>query len=85
VGWKVSQEVASLATDRSDYASIAVPTLVLGGSLTPAVERRVVERLATTLPNATARILPGLGHMGPITHAPQVNALLAAHLDAASP
>jgi pimeloyl-ACP methyl ester carboxylesterase len=84
VGWKLSQEVVSLATDRSDYAPITAPTLVLGGSLTPAVERIVVERLATTLPNATSQILPGLGHMGPITHAAQVNALLAAHLDASS-
>lgn len=82
VGWKVSQEVASLATDRSDYATVTAPALVLGGSLTPAVERIVVERLATVLPNATAQILPGLGHMGPITHASQVNALLAGHLDA---
>lgn len=82
VGWKVSQEVASLATDRSDYTAITAPTLVLGGARTPEVERTVVTRLAERLPNATARILPDLGHMGPITHAALVNPLIAAHLDA---
>lgn len=83
VGWKVFQEVISLAADRTDrakYATISVPTLILGGELTPLAERRVVEHLGEALPRATAKIFPGIGHMGPISHAAMVNEAIAAHL-----
>jgi pimeloyl-ACP methyl ester carboxylesterase len=76
VGWKVFQEVISLAADRTDratYATITAPTLILGGERSPHAERRVVEHLGDALPNASARIFPGIGHMGPISHASIVN------------
>jgi pimeloyl-ACP methyl ester carboxylesterase len=85
VGWKVFQEAMSLGADRTDratYATIAVPTLLLGGELSPLTERRVVQRLAAALPNARLRLLDGVGHMGPISHAPLVNEAIAAHLSA---
>jgi pimeloyl-ACP methyl ester carboxylesterase len=84
VGWKLSQEVASLVVDRTDrtrYATITAPTLLLGGERTQPAERRVLEKLATTLPNAKLHVLAGLGHMGPITHASLVNTALVAHID----
>ena len=84
VGWKLFQEVMSLGADRTDratYATIAVPTLLLGGELSPLTERRVVQRLAGALPNARLRLLDGVGHMGPISHAAIVNEAIAAHLD----
>ena len=84
-GWKVYQEVMSLVPDRTDratYATIAAPTLLLGGSRSPPTERRVLERLAETLPDAHLEIFADLGHMGPITHAPLVNAAIAAHVRA---
>jgi pimeloyl-ACP methyl ester carboxylesterase len=83
VGWKVFSEVISLVNDRTDrasYATISVPALFLGGELTPLAERRVVEKLGATLPRATARLFPGIGHMGPISHAALVNEAIAAHL-----
>jgi hypothetical protein len=49
------------------------------------VARAQTERLATVLPHATSRILPGLGHMGPITHAARRNALIAEQLLAVDP
>jgi pimeloyl-ACP methyl ester carboxylesterase len=85
VGWKVFQEVRSLAADRTGratYAAISVPTLLLGGELSPLTERRVVQRLAGALPNARLRLLDGVGHMGPISHAAIVNEAIAAHLQA---
>ena len=85
VGWKVFQEVMSLAADRTDratYATITAPTLILGGGNSPLAERRVVEKLGAALPHATARFLPGVGHMGPISHAAIVNEAIAAHLRA---
>ena len=87
VGWKLSQEVASLIADRTDskrYATIAVPTLLLGGERSQPAERRVLDKLVVTLPNAKLHVFPELGHMGPITHAAAVNAAIVAHLDAVS-
>ncbi len=86
VGWKVFQEVITLAADRTDratYATIAVPTLILGGENTPLAERRVVEHLGAALPKAAARFFPGVGHMGPISHASLINEAVVAHVNAA--
>jgi pimeloyl-ACP methyl ester carboxylesterase len=82
VGWKLSEEVRSLMADRTGarYAEIRQPTLLLGGGKTPAPERRVLEALAVTLPHATLRIFPELGHMGPITAAAVVNAAIVEHV-----
>ena len=83
MGWKVFQEVMSLAADRTDramYATIGVPTLLLGGESSPMTERRVIERLGEALPRATVRFFPGVGHMGPISHASLVNDAIVAHL-----
>ena len=85
VGWKVFQEVMTLAADRTTratYATITAPTLILGGAKSPLTERRVVEKLGASLPHARAQLLPDAGHMGPITHAPLVNAAIAEHLRA---
>jgi pimeloyl-ACP methyl ester carboxylesterase len=76
MGWKVFQEVISLAADRTSratYATIGVPTLLLGGEQSPMTERRVIERFGAALPRATVRIFSGVGHMGPISHASLVN------------
>jgi pimeloyl-ACP methyl ester carboxylesterase len=82
VGWKVSQEVASLAADQTEsYASITVPTLLLAGEQTRAVERLVVEKLARVLPNASVQLFPGLGHMGPIVAPALINAAIKTHID----
>ncbi len=85
VGWKMSQEVASLlddATDSAGYGAIAAPTLLLGGAESPMAERRVLAKLAASLPRATLEIFEGMGHMGPVTHGKVVNAAIVAHLAA---
>lgn len=83
VGWKLFQEVMTLAADRTTrdtYATITAPSLILGGALSPPTERRVVEKLGAALPHARAHILEGVGHMGPITHAPLVNEAILEHV-----
>jgi pimeloyl-ACP methyl ester carboxylesterase len=83
VGWKLFQEVMTLGADRTDratYATIAVPTLILGGANSPLTERRVVEKLGAALPQGRAQFFEKVGHMGPITHAPIVNAAIAEHV-----
>ncbi|HEX9986130.1 MAG TPA: alpha/beta hydrolase [Thermoanaerobaculia bacterium] len=83
LGWKVYQEVLTLAADRTNaatYGTITAPTLLLGGERSPLTERRVVEKLGAALPNAKVQLFEGVGHMGPISHAPLVNAAIAEHL-----
>jgi pimeloyl-ACP methyl ester carboxylesterase len=80
VGRKVFLEVRSLAEDRTPaqaYAGIRARSLLLTGANTPAAARGVIERLATVLPDATCIEIAGAGHMGPITHAAEVNARIA--------
>lgn len=86
VGRKVFREVCSLLRDRtpaSEYAGITAPTLLLTGENTPAAARRVVEVLRETLPHAVREVIEGAGHMGPLTHAEQVNERLIRHVTAA--
>lgn len=83
LGWKMFQEVMSLAadsTDRATWATITAPALILGGALSPPAIRRVVERLGAALPNGRAEVIAGVGHMAPITHAAIVNAAIVEHL-----
>ncbi|HEV7921303.1 MAG TPA: alpha/beta hydrolase [Thermoanaerobaculia bacterium] len=85
VGWKLFQEVMTLAADRTDratYATITAPALILGGATSPPLERRVVEQLGAALPNARLHLVEGAGHMGPITHAAFVNQAILEHVRA---
>lgn len=72
---------SALTLDR--LRALHVPTLVLRGDRSPAAARAVCARLAT-LACVTVQTLPGLGHMGPVTHAGTVNAAIVAHLRARS-
>lgn len=85
VGHKVFREVSALLRDctpASAYAGIAAPTLLLSGELTPHAARRVAETLQRALPAAHHALVAGAGHMGPLTHAGEVNARIAAHIAA---
>jgi pimeloyl-ACP methyl ester carboxylesterase len=67
-----------------DVCDIALPTLLVQGGCTTLPARCVSARLRMALPEAAFRVVRGAGHMSPITHREQVNALIAAHLDANS-
>jgi pimeloyl-ACP methyl ester carboxylesterase len=54
--------------------------LCLTGSRTVASTRRISAILRATLPHAEHQMLVGMGHMGPITHADEVNRRLAMFL-----
>ena len=53
--------------------TLVMPMLVLSGAKTVSATRRVGELLRTLLPHARHDVLPEMGHMGPLTHAAQVN------------
>ncbi|MBV8759586.1 MAG: alpha/beta hydrolase [Deltaproteobacteria bacterium] len=81
VGWKCSEEVATLMADyETDYSRVRAPTLVLGGGKSPEAERLTVERLARVIPHAELQMFEDLGHMGPIVAAERVNAAIALSL-----
>jgi pimeloyl-ACP methyl ester carboxylesterase len=67
-----------------DVCDIALPTLLVQGGCTTLPSRCVCARLRVALPEASFRVVQGAGHMSPVTHREQVNALIAAHLDASS-
>lgn len=65
-----------------DYATLAMPTLLLLGERSPGPSRKIVEMLANAMPKARVEHIAGAGHMSPFTHAEDVNRRILAHLDA---
>jgi pimeloyl-ACP methyl ester carboxylesterase len=74
--WSLIEEKTPLAA----YAAIDVPTVVLCGTRSPAPSRAITRLLAETLPRVRHRTIPDAGHMSPITHPAEVNALVVEHL-----
>jgi pimeloyl-ACP methyl ester carboxylesterase len=68
------------ATPLSAFACLQVPTLLITGSESPASSKGVARLLAETLPQVTTREMRGVGHMGPLTHAQEVNAEIESFL-----
>lgn len=68
---------------RADVAALRMPALFLSGAHTVRATRHLAQRLRAALPAASHVVLPDMGHMGPITHADEVNRsivrFLAAH------
>jgi pimeloyl-ACP methyl ester carboxylesterase len=52
------------------------PTLILSGDSGPYPARWIARRLAHTIPGARFELIPGAGHMAPISHPDEVNAAL---------
>ena len=86
VGWVIREGVRTLMTDHTPLSAFAldVPALVMTGEHSPLPARRVVERLAQALPRARHVVVPGVGHLGPVTRARDVNTHILATLPAAA-
>ena len=67
-----------------DFASLALPTLVVQGTRSPRPTRRICELLVQVLPDAELERLDGAGHMAPLTHADAVNRLIERFLVASA-
>src|SRR5437773_687129 len=59
-----------------DVCDIGVPTLLVQGGGTRLPSRCVCARLRMALPEASLRVVQGAGHMLPLTHRAEVNALV---------
>ncbi|MFT7772450.1 alpha/beta fold hydrolase [Roseateles sp.] len=75
----VRRHFEALFTARWDDRQLGLlhmPVRLICGTATRASARRVAQRLAGQLPQATLQMLEGAGHMAPITEAARVNALV---------
>jgi pimeloyl-ACP methyl ester carboxylesterase len=68
-------------TPASGYARLPMPILFLSGTLTRPPTARIARVVQSFMPNASRIEMPGLGHLGPISHPDAVNALVALFLD----
>jgi pimeloyl-ACP methyl ester carboxylesterase len=70
-------------TAASAYRTLDFPVLILRGKQAPLPTRVIAESLSRLLPRSRLRTIDGAGHMGPLTHAPEVSALIVQHIVAA--
>lgn len=68
---------------RSDLASISVPALAVAGADDPATPPSCLHEIADGIPGARYEEVPGTAHLLNAERPDEVNALLAAHWDAA--
>jgi len=68
------------ATPPDAYRSLAFPVLVLQGEHAPTPTRMISRFLADLLSNCRLIVVGGAGHMGPLTHAPEVSGLIVRHV-----
>ena len=64
----------------SAYTDFRFPALIMRGEHAPAPTRLIADNLPTLMPAARLAVIPGAGHMGPLTHAPEVNAMIERHV-----
>jgi pimeloyl-ACP methyl ester carboxylesterase len=64
------------------YGGLQMPALIIRGEYARKPSRLVAETLAARIPEARLVVIAGAGHMGPFTHGPEINALIASHVTA---
>lgn len=64
-----------------DYRALELPILLLCGVRSPQPVRHISALLGQALPDARLELLPGAGHMAPVTHPQTVSEAVARHLD----
>jgi len=70
--------------DPADYGAIEAPTLLMGGTQSPRLTRRILESLARAMPGAALAWVDG-GHMAPLAQPDQFHLMLGAFLDWTAP
>lgn len=67
------------STRRQALCGLRVPTLIVEGERSRPATRRICELLRATIPATRSAIIPGAGHMSPLSHPAAVNAVIARH------
>jgi pimeloyl-ACP methyl ester carboxylesterase len=68
----------------AEYAVLRAPVLAIRGEHAPAPTRIIAGMMPSLFPAAELKVVAGAGHMGPLTHADQVNSLIVAHISGAT-
>jgi pimeloyl-ACP methyl ester carboxylesterase len=80
---KAPLDFAALIGERTEpgaYACLRFPVLIIRGGYAPGPTRLIADALLTLLPSARLAEIAGAGHMGPLTHTAEVNAMIIEHL-----
>lgn len=77
--------VPQMTLSLTALAALTVPTLFMVGETSPACAREATRLAAGAMPRARLEVVAGAGHMGPLTHGPLVNGLVATFFEALSP
>jgi pimeloyl-ACP methyl ester carboxylesterase len=67
-------------TPADAYRRLPFPVLILRGEYAPSPTRTIAEGLAELLPASRLVVVASAGHMGPLTHAIEVSALVVRHI-----
>jgi pimeloyl-ACP methyl ester carboxylesterase len=67
------------STRRQALCGLYLPTLIVEGERSQPATRRICELLRATIPATRTAIIPGAGHMSPLSHPAAVNAVIARH------
>lgn len=62
------------------FRQLAMPRMVLSGEQSTLAAERICRTLAALWPDAERIVVPGAGHMGPVTHSGEVNRIIHAFL-----
>jgi pimeloyl-ACP methyl ester carboxylesterase len=69
----------------ANVGALQMPALLIEGERSPQPSRAVVEILSSLLPQARVETVMGAGHMSPMTHRDEINALVCAHVAECAP
>jgi pimeloyl-ACP methyl ester carboxylesterase len=67
-------------TPAKAYQAMTFPVLLLRGEHAPTPTRVIAEGLSVLMPASRLVVVDGAGHMGPLTHAPEVSAQIVRHI-----
>lgn len=82
----IPRSIPTMMADQFDLVprlgEIACPALLLAGDRSPPIISAIQAALGAAVPQARAHVVPGAGHMLPLTHAAEIAPLLEAFLTA---
>ena len=75
------EAISGLSATAGDYRTINTPTRLIVGERTRKPAHAIVDELLELLPNSHRHVIPGAGHMSPLTHPESVAKLIARHVE----
>lgn len=80
-GEKASEDDCGRLLRPGGLESLDMPVMIIRGTDSPPIVASIAEALAARMPDVGVAVVPGAGHMLPITHPDQVAGLIGVNLD----